>query len=247
MKFRVVLAAITLLIFAGVSTFASAGENKRDPKAMDVLHKMAAYTDSLDQFVFKAEVFADARLEGGLMVSNPSEVKVVVDRPGSFYLQSFDGVDTKQIYIHKGMLTLYGTAKNFYARTKVPENIEEAMQYAIEEYDLDLPLVDLIFAKSAIELVTDQDSIHYLTDKSRIGGVDCHHIVIRGSEVDLQLWVDESDKPTVRKMVMTMKWEGGSPRRIALMEVSEKDKLDSKVFEFKPPEGAQEIKFYGVE
>lgn len=247
MKFRIVIAAITLLIFTGASTLAAAGENQKDPRALEVLNKMAAYSGSIDQLVLKGEVFADARLDAGLIISNPSEIIIKVDRPGSLFLQTFDGVDTKQIYIHEGMLTLYSSETNFYARSEVPKSIDEAMRFMIDRLDIELPLAEVIFAESGIELLTDQDTIMYLTDKARIAGVDCHHIVIRGQEMDLQLWVEAGDQPTARKMTMSMKWEGGSPRRSALMKVSKKDKLDARTFEFKPPEGAQEISFVSEE
>jgi hypothetical protein len=247
MKFRRTLAAIVLLIFVGLSTVASAGESQKDTRALDVLNAMAAYSGSIDQFVIKGEVFADARLDAGLIVSNPTEILIKVDRPGSLYLHSFDGLNKKQIYIHKGQLTLYNSETNFFARAKVPETIEEAMQVAIDKFSLELPLAELIFANSAIAMMKEQDTILYLTDKSRISGVDCHHIVVRAAEIDLQLWVEEGEQPTARKMSMSMKWEGGSPRTTALMNVSKKDGFDSKTFEFKPPEGAQEIRFFGDE
>ena len=247
MKFRMIFAAIVLLIFAGLNAAASAGESQKDSKALDVLNAMAAYTGSVDQFAIKGEVFADARLDAGLIVSNPTEIVIKIDRPGSLFLQSFDGLNTKKIYIHKGKLTLFNTETNFFAQAQVPEAIKEAMQFAIDEFDLEMPLAELLFANSAIALLTGQDTVLYLTDKSRVSGVDCHHIAIRGKEIDLQLWVEEGEQPTVRKMSMSMKWEGGSPRTIALMNLSKTDGLDSKTFEFKPPEGAQEIRFFGSE
>jgi hypothetical protein len=247
MKSRVLVLAAILLMLAGVCTTASAAEDQKDAKALEVLNQMAAYTQSLDQISIKGEVFADARLDAGLLVSNSSEIEIKVDRPNSIYMKSFDGVNTKNIFIHKGELTIFNSGTNFYAHAKVPDNIEDAMQHAIDEYGLDMPLADLIFADSAIGLITDQDTVLYLTDKSRIGGVDCHHIAVRGDEIDLQLWVAEGDKPTPRKISMTMKWEGGSPRHTALMEFSPATDMDQKVFEFKPPEGAQEIKFVGSE
>jgi hypothetical protein len=247
MKFRTKFTALLLLILAGSGTVALAGENQKDPKALDVLNSMSAYTTSLDQFQIKAEVFGDARLDAGLIVSNPSEVTITVDRPNSLYITSFDGVNTREIYIHKGQLTLFNTESNFYARAAVPEDIKDAMQYVIEELDLDVPLADLMFADSTLALMTAQDTLLYLTDKSRIGGVDCHHLAVRGDEIDLQLWVEEGDRPAPRKILMTMKWEGGSPRSAALMEFSKLDDLDATTFEFKAPEGAHEINFVGSE
>jgi len=236
-----------LLILTGFGTVASAAESQQDAKALDVLNRMAAYTGSMDQLIIKGEVFADARLDAGLLVSNPSEITIKIDRPGSLFIEKFDGLHTKKIYIHNGKLTVFNSERNFYARAKVPENIQDAMQYAMEEFELDTPLAELFFADSAVALITEQDTLMYLTDKSRISGVDCHHIAVRGAEIDLQLWVEEGDSPAPRKMIMTMKWEGGSPRQTALMEWTSTSDFDPKVFDFEAPEGAQEIRFVGSE
>jgi len=236
-----------LLILAGTVAVAGETKNRKDSKALDVLNQMGAYTASLDQGIIKGEIFADARLDAGLMVSNPSEIILKFDKPGSLYVETFDGMNTRKIYIHKGILTIFNSETNYYAQTPVPEKIEDAMQFAMEKLELDLPLGELFFADSAIEIVTDQDTVLYLTDKSRIHGVDCHHIAVRGDEMDLQMWVEEGAQPTPRKMLIAMKWEGGSPRHAALMKWSKVDGFDPKTFEFKPPEGALKIRFIGNE
>ena len=176
------------------------------------------------------------------------EIKIKIDRPGSMFIEKFDGLHTKKIYIHNGKLTVFNSEKNFYARAEVPENIQDAMQYAMEEFELDTPLAELFFRRfcNCTDYRT-RDTLMYLTDKSRISGVDCHHIAVRGAEIDLQLWVEEGDSPAPRKMIMTMKWEGGSPRQTALMEWTSTSDLDPNVFDFKAPEGAQEIRFVGSE
>lgn len=247
MKLRKALTAVLLVILAGSGPVALGDENRQDARALEVLRSMATFTASLDQFQIRGEVSGDARLDAGLIVSNAADVTITVDRPGSLHIKSFDGVNVQEIYINGGMLTVFGTQNNFYARAAVPEDIEQAMRYAIETFDLDLPLAELIFADSALELMTGQDTVLYLTDKSRIRGVDCHQLAIRGAEVDVQLWVEEGPRPAPRKIQMTMKWEGGSPRHVAMLEFSEVEELDAALFEFKAPEGATEIKFVGSE
>lgn len=236
-----------LLLIAGSSAMAVAKEGQSDAMARGVLQRMGAYTGSLDQLVVKGEAFADARLDAGLIVSNSVDLVIKIDRPSSIYVESFDGMNTKKIYIHEGNLTVFNSENKFYARAKVPKDIEDAMQFAMEEFDLDMPLGELFFADSALALITEQDTVLYLTDKSRIGGADCHQIVVRGPEVDLQIWVEEGDRPTPRKIAMSMKWEAGSPRHVALLEWSGATVIDPGVFVFKAPEGAQEIKFVGSE
>jgi len=216
---------------------------RQDARAIEVLKSMSAYKASLDRVVIKGVNLTDARLGGGLLVSNSTEVKVSIDRPGSVHISSFDGVERKEIYFHDGMLTVYGTERNFYAQATIPKDIEAAMEFALEELDVEAPLMDLIYRDASTHLIGSQETILYLTDKARVAGTDCHHIVVRGAEADVQLWVEEGDRPVVRKIVITSKWEGGSPRFSAnLMWDSDPD-FNQEIFEFKPPEGSINIGF----
>jgi len=245
MNLKVRSIAVVLLIFGSTCSLAIGADERKEAKAMEVLNQMAAYTSSIDKLMIEAQVFSDASMGAGFVVSEPAEVSIWLDRPGSMYLERFDGVNKTKIYIHKGQLTVFGTEKNFYAQAKVPENVHDAMQFALDEFDLETPLADFFFADSALALLSDQDMILYLTDKSRVAGVDCHHIAIRGKLVDLQLWVQEGDQPLARKISVTMKWDAGSPRSTAFLDWTPVDDHDLDTFEFDPPEGAQEIKFFG--
>ena len=103
--------------------------------------------------------------------------------------------------------------------------------------------MDLIRKDTKNGLIGPQHSVIYLTDKARVDGVDCHHIAIRGPETDVQLWVQEGDKPVPRRFVLTSKWEGGSPRHSAHMNWQTEMELDPGIFEFKAPEGSMNIGF----
>ena len=246
MKFPLRFVTVLLLIAVSLNTtLADSAPARQDPRAVEVLSKMAAFTASMDRLVISGEVHADARLGAGLIISNSSEIEVNIDRPGSLYISKFDGLATKKIYIHDGQLTVFDTEHNYYARTNVPEDIEEAMQFALEEFEMETPLMDLILSDVSVHLLTGQETITYLTDKSRIRGVDCHHIVVRGPEVDVQLWVEEGPRPVPRKVLMTSKWEGGSPRHSVFLDWSSRTDFDPAIFEFKAPDGSSEIKFIG--
>ncbi|MEH6587058.1 MAG: DUF2092 domain-containing protein [Halioglobus sp.] len=239
---RISIVLLIALMGAGV-TFAQEATGHRDAKAIEVLKRMSGYTASLDQFSIKGIAFSDARLDAGLMVSNSSEITLTIDRPGSMRISSFDGVDSKDIYFHKGNLTVFGSEKNFYGQANIPQEIEAAADFALEELDLEAPLMDLIYRDVSAQLLHSDDSIIYLSDKSRVGGVDCHHVVIRGPEMDLQIWIEEGDRAVPRKLIMTSKWESGSPRFTANLAWDTAPKISPDVFKFIAPEGAINIGF----
>jgi hypothetical protein len=230
-----------VLSFSAVVT--QAGGVRQDAKAIEVLKQMAAHKSSLDQVTISGITFTDARLGGGLMVSNSEEVRVSINRPNSMHISSFDGETQKSLYFHKGQLTVHNATSNLYAQASIPENIEAAAEFALEELGVEAPLLDLIYKDASVHLINSDEAILYLTDKARVGGADCHHLAIRGAEVDVQLWVEEGDRTVVRKIMIMSKWEGGSPRFMANLDWDTSPKFEPGLFEFKAPKDAIKIEF----
>jgi hypothetical protein len=236
---------VLLITCLGASmAYAQGSDVQRDDRALEVLKNMTAYTSQLDQLVIRSTSFTDARLGAGLMIANSSEGEMVIDRVrSSVHISSFDGLDKKEIYFHDGLVTVFSSEKMFYGQAEIPKEIEAAADFALEELDIEAPLMDLIYRDLTSHVMDSQDTIRYLTDKSRIDGVDCHHIVIRGPEVDLQVWVEEGDKPLIRQVVITSKWEGGAPRFMSTMRWDTAPTIDPNIFIFKVPDGATNIGF----
>jgi hypothetical protein len=227
--------------FSAVTT--QAGGVQQDAKAIEVLKQMAAFKSSLEQVTIKGVSLTDARLGAGLIISNPQEVTVSFKRPGSMRANSFDGETNKGIIFNDGLMTVYTSETGLYAQADIPNDIDAALEFALEELGVEAPLMDLIYKDASTHLLSSDETILYLTDKSRIMGVDCHQLAIRGAEVDVQLWVEEGDRPLVRKIVITNKWEGGSPRFIANLKWDTDPKFETDFFDFKAPEGATKIEF----
>ncbi|MEH6593837.1 MAG: DUF2092 domain-containing protein [Halioglobus sp.] len=244
MRSRIRFSTVLIATLLACNAVIAQGDNvRRDEKALDILQSMSAHTAKLDKLVIEGTSFTDARLPAGLMVSNPTEIKVTIDRPGSMHISNFDGHEKKEIYFHEGRLTVFSSGSNFYGQAEIPEEIEAAAEYALEELDIEAPMMDLLYRDVPTQLMSSDDEIVYLTDKSRIDGMDCHHIAIRGSEIDLQLWVAEGDRPVLRKIMMTSKWEGGAPRYVAIMRWDTAPRVTEEMFIFKAPEGSIDIGF----
>jgi hypothetical protein len=232
-----------LLLANSVSAAADGDGARQDERAMDVLQSMSAYKTSLDSAIISGVTLTDARLGEGLMVANTDEVKVVIDRPGSLYISSFDGVQKKELYFHEGTLTVFDSAKKYYAQASIPDEIEDAMEFALEELEVEAPLMDMVYKDASIHLIDSRTTVMYLADKVRVAGTDCHQIAIRGPETDVQLWIEEGDQPVPRKIMITSNWEGGSPRFIANMKWESNPEVDRDTFLFRAPEGSTNIGF----
>jgi hypothetical protein len=225
------------------SAVAQENQGQRDEQAVSVLKAMSAYLAGLESFTINGVALEDHQLEAGLMATYPTEIELTVIRPGSLHMKQFDGESTRDLYIHEGTLTLYDSAKGYYATTSVPTGLDAGMEYALEKIGIDAPLMDLIYKDSFTKLAGTTDPVLYLTGKSRVDSFDCHQLAIRVEDADVQLWVQEGDSPLPRRMIITAKWEAGLPRFSAHMLWNAKPDIADDAFEFEPPEDAVQIQF----
>lgn len=159
------------------------------------------------------------------------------------HLKQFDGEFTRDLYIHEGSLTLYDSAKGYYATTSVPTGLDAGMKFALETLGIDAPLMDLVYKDAFTRLAGTTDPVLYLTGNSRVDNVDCHQLAIRVEDADVQMLVQEGDSPLPRRMIITAKWEAGSPRFSAHMNWNTQPDIAEDTFEFTPPADAVQIQF----
>ena len=162
--------------------------------------------------------------------------------PGAVRVTNRSAEGTKEVFFDDGRLTVYTSDRNFYARTEIPKGVDSMLEFAVEQVEVEVPLLDFVSANIADHMLADADEVRYL-EKSLIRDRIYHHIGIRSSEVDIQLWVAAEGRLLPGKLVITSKWEGGAPRFVAFFEWDTAPKFTNDLFEFKPPEGAIEIEF----
>jgi hypothetical protein len=163
-------------------------------------------------------------------------------RPDAMRITNRDAETTKEIYFGSGVLTVYSQTDNFYAQHDIPAGVDAAARFAADEIGIDAPVLDFVSGDVAAHLQEDAESISYL-GLSRFRGMTYHHIGIRAAEVDLQFWVAAEGPPLPRKMAISSKWEGGSPRSVFFFSWDTNPDFGRDSFSFEPPDGATKIEF----
>jgi hypothetical protein len=223
--------------------FAESLPDNWDAKAVEVLKQMDAYTDSIQKFIIKTDSYSDASIGPGMVISNPFTTRIAVQRPASLHSVTKSGSYSSEIYLDKGKMTVYSGDEKLYTQVDVPEPVSEGLLFALEEFDVETPLLDLLILKSLDRLLSGDEVVAYVSGDSRIRGVDCHHILISGPLVDLQVWITKGDKPVPKRTVLRSKHGEGMPRNDVFIDWAITDGFDKSEFKFVPPEGAQEIGF----
>ena len=120
---RFSIIAILMVTLLASTVQATEHDSQREEQAVSVLKAMSAHLAGLKSFSVTGVALEDNQLEAGLMATYPIEVELTVKRPGSLHLRQFDGESTRELYIHEGSLTLYESAKGYYASTSVPAGL----------------------------------------------------------------------------------------------------------------------------
>jgi len=232
--------ALTAAIAMGVFT-TSASAQEVDAKVL--LERMSAEIAGLDNFIVHGDAYADARLNGGQIIEHASQVTLRLRRePASIRITNRNSEDTKEIFFDAGLLSVYNTNNNFYARTKIPQDVDSMLDFAVNEVGIDAPLLDFVSANIADDLLQDAEDVQYL-GTSLIRDEIFHHIGIRTADVDMQIRVASEGRPLPGKLVISSKWEGGSPRFVAFFKWDTSPDFQRGLFKFDPPDDAVEIDF----
>jgi hypothetical protein len=99
-----------------------------------------------------------------------------------------------------------------------------------------------VSANIADDFLQDADEVRYL-GTSLIRDEIFHHIGIRSQDVDVQIWIASEGRPLPGKLVISSKWEGGSPRFVAFFKWDTAPTFSRNLFRFEPPGDAIEVEF----
>jgi hypothetical protein len=215
-----------------------------DPK--QVLRQMCDYLNSLKEFSFKGEVTDDHTYAAGNKLQFAFGLEGYVKRPDKIRLNAKGDLQNKELFYDGKAISIYDTVKKAYAAAPMPSTIDEALAKASSDYGI--RLIPAQLAKTNLfEQITKGLEDEVYVGESMVFGVKCHHVAFDNGKVEGQFWVEASDKPLLRKVVLTYKDVEFSPQwTLYLTEWNVSPQLADNLFAFSPPQGAVKIDFKAV-
>jgi hypothetical protein len=205
------------------------------------LQEMSDFLGQLKGFQVEVEESVDGQLASGAKVQLSTKRVMLISRPKGFRSVAKGQIADRAVWYDGSKLTVLDRRKKVYASVKAPDSIDKTIDFAVKEYGVALPLMDLMYSNSYQALLVGTDSGVYL-GKSNVGGTACHHLAFKGEAADWQIWVDAGDVPLPRKLVIINKLLDDQPRYTAVLknwDISP-DVRDGQ-FRFPPPSDAEEI------
>lgn len=225
-----------------LTSFHPAIVHSQDNDAVAILKRMGDEIAGLERFIVTGDGYVDARLGEGQIIEQSVDVKMRMRKPDAMRITSRSAESTKELYFGSGVLTVYSQAENFYAQSDAPTDVYAAVDFAVNDLHLDVPMLDLASKALVKDLLEDAQSVGYL-GLSRFRNNIYHHIGVRTAEVDLQFWVAAEGPPLPGKLAINSKWEGGAPRSVFFFSWETEPDFGRKPFRFEPPAGATRIEF----
>jgi hypothetical protein len=224
------------------------GEKSLTPKPdpLQVLQKMCDYLKSLKEFSYKGEVTDDQTYSAGNKLQFAFGLEGYVKRPDKIRLIAKGDLQNKEVFYDGKAFTIYETVKKVYATAAMPPTIDEALDKVSSDYGIRLIVAQLAKA-NLFEEVTQgiEDSVY--VGQGTVFGVKCHHVAFDKGKAVVQVWVEASDKPVLRKVVLTYKEVELSPQwTVYLTDWNVAPQLADNLFVFTPPQGAEKIDFTAV-
>jgi hypothetical protein len=210
--------------------------------AFKVLENVSDYLSKAKTLSMKGTTIDDHVMESGVIVTYAKDVEVYVKRPDKFLAIILgDNLQQRRIYFDGKSLVRLNVDKNTYQKLPFNGNIDGVLDHIMDNYDIDLPLADLIYNDLARVMKESIISAEHMGERI-VEGVPCHHLSFESTGADWQVWVQKWDKPVPRRFAINFVNIDGSPQYLAMFkEWRINPGLDEQIFTFTPPFGAKEV------
>ena len=206
-----------------------------------VVVRMGEYLKTLKTFTLSPQISYDEVLPSGPKIQYLGSAVMNVRRPDRLRADISNDDGERSIFYDGKSLTVHGKTLNVYATVDAPPTLEEMFNKVLNEYDLGLPLVDILY-QSVHGTLLEGVKTSVVVGRSRVDGVECDHLAFHQDDVDWQLWVEASATPLPRRMVITTLGGSGQPQYEAGLIWNLSPKIEESMFAFTPPRDAARIK-----
>jgi hypothetical protein len=202
---------------------------------------MSEFLAKLPRFALEAEETFDEVPDGQPKTTLTNVRRIAVVRPNQVAADATGDTLNRAFWYDGKTVSALDKEPNVYATFEAPSTIDATLDKIEDEYGVVLPLADILYADPYSRLSETITYGRYL-GIHLAAGVPCHHLVFSQETIEWQIWIDASDEPLPRKIVISYVQEPGEPQYSATIK---RWKLDptfpEDLFTFEAPDGARKV------
>jgi hypothetical protein len=216
------------------------------PLADKLLTQACEVLGSAKAFSFHAEINFDQVLPSAVKVQFAAAMNLALQRPGDLAVDYRSDLGAKQLWYQNGDLTIFDPPQMVYATATVPPTIDEMLEHAAQNHNLNVPLADLLYGDPCRRIKPHMVFGGYV-GVNDVNGTACDHLAFTSPTIDLQLWLQHTGRPIPRKIVINYRTEPGTPEYAAVLSDWQfPGKIPDGIFRPKFPKGAKRIDFVKI-
>jgi len=210
--------------------------------AIESLERAADFLAAQSSFSVIADVSFDVQQSDGRLLEFGSRREIALRRPDRFRVREArrDG-DARTIYFDGTTLSMDLPGHRAFVQIERPGTLYAALDHLMKDVGAPVPLADLFSENLAAPLVKKISS-GYFVGPSEVAGRPCEHVAFRLPEVDVQLWIEQGDRPLIARIVISQKLDAGNPQfRATLHDWDLEPEAPDSLFQFEPAEGSERL------
>ncbi len=209
------LTCLTLAAACAAGCTAQANPNI-DPRADAALRRMSATLAAAKSFKVHSSATIEERTASGQMAQFMRDSTMLIGRPDRLQADVRRGPDTFRLWHQGKELTILDVRRNQYTVIQTPAPIAEMVDFLANEYDIVVPLDDLLQPDPYKGLVENVNTGDYV-DQQEVGGRTCDHLAFTQDNVNWQIWIDAGPQAVPLKVVITYKDDPDHPQFEAVL------------------------------
>jgi hypothetical protein len=248
MTLRCISTALGLFAFGLIGLTASRSADAADAVQPGISADAAAAilqmskTLSANEFSFQARTIRVYQDDQGQPLHIFHTEKAIVHRPDRLVVRRTGDDGPLDMYYDGKTVTLFKANENKYARDDAPNTIDAMFDKVSDRLNVDFPLAGFVDADPGKMLLTDVTSGREL-DPVNIDGKPGRHLFFsQAGGIDLEIWLDQTEQATPRRLMVTYRLLPGQPSFIAeFSDWSFSAHPADAEFVFQPPARATQV------
>jgi hypothetical protein len=210
--------------------------------AMDSLQRAAEFLASQSHFRVVADVAFDVVQQDGRSIEFGGRREITIRRPDGLRMTRVrrDG-DTRSLYFDGSTISIDLEEQNAFVQLDHPGTLYAAVDHLVDDLGVPFALANLI-SENLVTPLMGQVTSSYFAGTTEVAGRICEHLSYRLADVDLQLWIEEGDRPLIARIVISYRNAEGHPQfRATLREWDLAPETPDTLFQFEPAEGSERL------
>ncbi len=210
-----------------------------DARAVEIVTRATDYLSDQPRVRFNWFNSFDVVVDGREKITHFRSGVAMLSRNEGFYGSSeLDGVE-REFFYDGGTFVVHDINANAYSELPFAGTFEELAERLVAEYDVVLPMVEVLSRQGNDGLLDDMEAAAYLGE-IKIAGVPVHHLAFSEYDQHWQIWIStDEERPVIQAIVGSLPYVQGWPQYRAYFSDWDFESFpEDGAFTFQPSEDA---------